>query len=203
MYKYKFKMDKDKFKMDLQLFADEAGAEENVDNEEVVETFTKEEVDAMLQAEADKRVSAALKTAEAKWEEKTQAKIKAELEKTKRLTDLTAEDKEKELLKIKEEEVANREAALNRKILELDTVEALAAEELPVEFKDFVIGKDVEDTRTRITTFKEKWLEALKVELGKQVSTPPIKKGTTAEVNLGKALAKETSATKLEHNFFK
>lgn len=196
-------MYKDKFKMDLQLFADEAGAEENVDNEGVVETFTKEEVDAMLQAEADKRVSAALKTAEAKWEEKTQAKIQAELEKTKRLADLTAEDKEKELLKIKEEEVANREAALNRKILEIDTIEALAAEDLPVEFKDFVIGKDVEDTKTRITTFKEKWLEALKVELGKQVSTPPIKKGTTAEVNLGKALAKETSATKLEHNFFK
>lgn len=196
-------MYKDKFKMDLQLFADEAGAEENVDNEGVVETFTKEEVDAMLQAEADKRVSAALKTAEAKWEEKTQAKIQAELEKTKRLADLTAEDKEKELLKLKEEEVANREAALNRKILELDTVEALAAEELPVEFKDFVIGKDVEDTRTRITTFKEKWLEALKVELEKQVSTPQIKKRTTAEVNLGQALAQETSAKKLEHNFFK
>jgi len=156
--------------LDLQLFAD-SGDTTDVDNKGVDQpnnndnqeskTYTQDEVDRLLQSEADKRVTEALKTARAKWEKEFREKLEKEKKEAERLSKLSAEEREKELLKQKEQELAEKEKAIRMKELHLDTIEVLAEEGLPVGFAEFLIKGDAETTNENIKKFKKEWQEAL------------------------------------------
>jgi transketolase len=130
------------------------------DNQEL-KTYTQEEVDKLLQSEADRRVTEALKTARAKWEKEFREKLEKEKKEAERLSKLSAEEREKELLKQKEQELAEKEKAIRMKELHLDTIEVLAQEGLPVGFAEFLIQGDAETTNENIKKFKKEWQEAL------------------------------------------
>ncbi|WP_311443432.1 DUF4355 domain-containing protein [Ezakiella coagulans] len=147
--------------LNLQLFADdeegtsEAQANENVEekgNEEAeVKTFTEEEVQARIQSESDKRVTEALKTARAKWE-KEEAEAKKEAE---RLQSLSQKEREEELKAKQLKELEETKAELERVYLERDTIDRLAEENVPVQFKDFLMGVDAQSTNENIKAFKK------------------------------------------------
>lgn len=147
--------------LNLQLFADdgegtsEAEAnekgEEEKGNEEEVKTFTEEEVQARIQSESDKRVTEALKTARAKWE-KEEAEAKKEAE---RLQSLSQKEREEELKAKQLKELEETKAELERVYLERDTIDRLAEENVPVQFKDFLMGVDAQSTNENIKAFKE------------------------------------------------
>ena len=153
-------------KFNLQLFADKA-EENNVEDETVeeekeeIKTYTQEELDAKLQSETDKRVTQALKTAKAKWEKEYKEKLEKEKKEAERLSKLSADEREQELLKQKEKELAEKEQAIRLRELQLDTIEKLAEENLPVGFAEFLIGEDAETTNDNIKKFKEEWQKAL------------------------------------------
>ena len=147
--------------LNLQLFADdgegtsEAQAnekgEEEKGNEEEVKTFTEEEVQARIQSESDKRVTEALKTARAKWE-KEEAEAKKEAE---RLQSLSQKEREEELKAKQLKELEETKAELERVYLERDTIDRLTEENVPVQFKDFLMGVDAQSTNENIKAFKE------------------------------------------------
>jgi hypothetical protein len=150
-----------KRKIDLQLFADAgaddtgsdsgdaskkgseggSGAEGGKDPEATLPK-TSEELEKLLQSEADKRVTQAIKTAQEKWQKEYEAKLKAEREEAERLAKLSAEEKEKELLKKQQEEIEKRERAIAQRELELKTIGLLQEKKLPIEFKEYVLGED-------------------------------------------------------------
>lgn len=147
--------------LNLQLFADdgegtsEAQANENAEeekgNEAEVKTFTEEEVQARIQSESDKRVTEALKTARAKWE-KEEAEAKKEAE---RLQSLSQKEREEELKAKQLKELEETKAELNRVYLERDTIDRLSEENVPIAFKDFLMGADAQSTNENIKAFKE------------------------------------------------
>lgn len=153
-------------KFNLQLFADKA-EENNVEDETVeeekeeIKTYTQEELDAKLQSETDKRVTEALKTSRAKWEKEFKEKLEKEKKETERLSKLSADEREQELLKQKEEELEEKEQAIKLRELQLDTINVLADEDLPVGFAEFLIKNDAETTNENIKKFKEEWQKAL------------------------------------------
>ena len=153
-------------KFNLQLFADKA-EENNVEDETVeeekeeIKTYTQEELDAKLQSETDKRVTQALKTAKAKWEKEYKEKLEKEKKEAERLSKLSADEREQELLKQKEKELAEKEQAIRLRELQLDTINVLAEENLPVGFAEFLIQDDAETTNDNIKKFKKEWQKAL------------------------------------------
>lgn len=127
--------------MNLQFFAD-AGADDTVGdpednstrgskeeskNPEVTLTKTAEELQILLQSEADKRVTQAIKTAQEKWQTEYETKLKAE-----RFAKLSAEEKEKELLKKQQEEIEKRERAIAQRALELKAIDLLQEKKRPI-----------------------------------------------------------------------
>lgn len=141
-----------------------------------VKTYTEEEVMKMIQSQADKRVTDALKTAKDKWKaeyEENLAKEKAEAE---RLAKLSAEERQKEELKkiqegidIERAEFEQQRAEFRRERMMLDTVKQLSANGMPTDFADFLVGKTEEATAKNLEAFTEKWNANLQAGIEKHV----------------------------------
>lgn len=140
--------------------------EDKAEDQEV-KTYTLEEVQDLIQSEADKRVTQALKTQKAKFDK--------ELNKQKSLSELDGEArnlKEKEL-KIQElEEKLKNYAILENKN---EIQKTLGARGLDTAFADIItIGDDLEEAQSRIETldklFKQAVQKEVKARLGESSS---------------------------------
>lgn len=123
-----------------------------------VKTYTLEEVQDLIQSEADKRVTQALKTQKAKFDK--------ELNKQKSLSELDGEArnlKEKEL-KIQElEEKLKNYAILENKN---EIQKTLGARGLDTAFADIItIGDDLEEAQARIETLDKLFKQAVQKEV--------------------------------------
>lgn len=182
-----------KRKINLQLFADKGDSpdtdnqtldNQDLDNEEP-KTYTQEELDARVQSEADKRVTQALKTAQQKWEKEYKEKLEKERKEAERLSKLSADEKEQELLKQKERELAEKEEAIKLRELQLDTVNILAEEKLPVGFAEFLIKDDAETTNENIKKFKKEWQDAIAKAVDEKIKGTSPRGGNTPLSNTG------------------
>lgn len=168
-------------------------------------TLTQEELEKKLQSEADRRVTEALKTAKSKWQEEYDAKLEKERKEAERLATLSAEEKEQEILKQKEEEIAQREQALRRKELQLDAIQILEEEKLPIKFVDMLLGQDAESTQANIKSFKKEWQRAIEEEMKERVSVGTYRRTPSSSnggLTLGEKLAQKTKTQKVEHKFW-
>jgi hypothetical protein len=209
-------MKSDEFKMDLQLFAEEDKKEEEKTTEtgatetgasgenkkaEETKSYSEDEVQKMLQSEADRRVTQALKKAQEEWEEKLAEK--------ERLAKLSAEEREKELERQKAEELAKKEKELQQKELRLQTIGLMEELEMPLAFVDFVMSSDYESTHKRAKDLKTLFLaEVQKAVQGEKETllkgkTPPYlgedkkeKKEPQPEMDKALQKAKETGDIK-------
>ncbi len=90
---------------------------------------------------------------------------------------MTEEEKIQYELEKKRRELLEKEAALKRQTVELEATNLLAAAQLPIQFKPFVLGDDVEQTKQRIEDFKKLWDAAVSEEVTKRMAaggrTPP------------------------------
>ena len=136
----------------------ETGAEnQNQDNEQT--TFTKEEVLALIQSESDKRVTAALKTQQKKYEKqlslsKLDGDERAKAEKDNRIAEL-------------EEQLAQFNIERNRS--ELKSV--LSSRGLSAEFADIIaINDDIEVSQANIDKLDKLFKAAVRAEVEKRIS---------------------------------
>ncbi|PDO11583.1 MAG: hypothetical protein BLM47_00125 [Candidatus Reconcilbacillus cellulovorans] len=90
---------------------------------------------------------------------------------------MTEEEKIQYELEKKRRELMEKEAALKRQTVELEATNLLAQTNLPIQFKPFVLGDDVDDTKRRIEDFKKLWDAAVSEEVTKRMAaggrTPP------------------------------
>ena len=151
-----------------------------------VKTYTQEEVMALLQSETDKRVTAALKTQQKKYEKQISlAKLddeeRAKAEKDNRIAEL-------------EEQLAQFHIEKNKS--ELKSV--LASRGLSAEFADIVtISDDIEASQANIDKLDKLFKAAVKAEVEKRLAgkTPIGNGGAPAEIT--KESAKKMSMAEL------
>ena len=152
---------------------EEAGAGETAATQEEVKTFTQEEVLKLIQAESDKRVTAALKTQQKKYEKqlslsKLDDDAREKAEKDNRIAEL-------------EEMIAQMNVANNKS--ELKSV--LASRGLSAEFADIVtITDDIEASQANIDKLDKLFKAAVKAEVEKRLAgtTPKGNGGAPAEL---------------------
>ena len=143
----------------------ETAAEETTE----VKTYTQEEVLALLQSESDKRVTAALKKQQAKYEKqlslsKLDGDERAKAEKDNRIAEL-------------EEQLAAFQVERNRS--ELKSV--LSSRGLSAEFADIVsISDDIEASQANIDKLDKLFKAAVKAEVEKRLAGTTPKGNTTS-----------------------
>lgn len=160
------------------------GAKEPPQDEKVI--LSKEEFDKRLQAEADKRVTSALKTAQAKWKEEYEARVKAEREDAEKLARMNEEERARALEKKREEQLIARERTLHQKEMEIQAIKVMDERSLPVAFARTLIGESAEATLENINSFEKAWHQALEKEVADRMKgkVPPADEGKEKSFNM-------------------
>lgn len=169
---------------------------ENLENKQEVEetvedvaqeetTYTKEEVDKMLQSETDRRVTKALQTAQQKWEQEYAAKLEAEKSEAEKLAKMSEEERFKaELAKEREAFEAERQA-FQRMQLEAQAVKELSNEGLSTDLAQFVMADDAETIQANIATFKGLFQQAIEKAVDERLrgKTPSASTSASKAIN--------------------
>lgn len=137
------------------------------------ETFTRDEVLALIQSESDKRVTAALKTAQKKFDKQLSLS---------KLDDSEREKAEKDdLIAELREQLAQMNTERNRS----DLKSVLSSRGLSAEFADIiVINDDIETSQANIDKLDKLFKAAVKAEVEKRLAgTAP--KGNATYINTG------------------
>jgi hypothetical protein len=122
---------------------------------------TKEELEKLLQSEADRRVTGALKTAKEKWEADYEAKVEAEKAEAEKLAKMTASEKEKHLLEKQKSELAEKEKTIAAREMKLTKIDIFSEKKLPIKLVDFVQGDTADEVKANIDTFEKEWRSAI------------------------------------------
>ena len=160
--------------------------EETTTTEESAKTYTQEEVLALIQSEADKRVSQALKTQQKKYEKqislsKLDGDERAKAEKDNRIAEL-------------EEQLARYEIERNKS--ELKSV--LATRGLSAEFADILnITEDIETSQANIDKLDKLFKSAVKAEVEKRLAGTAPKGNGASATEITKEKAQKMSLTEL------
>lgn len=157
--------------------------------QEEVKTYTQEEVNELLQREADRRVTSALSKQKAKYEKelslsKLDEQARGVAEKDMRIQELENQLKEYTLLQNKNE-----------------VMKVLNARGLNTSFADLIeIGEDVKEAQARIDTLDKLFKEAVAAEVKKRLAagTPKVGTGTSAEEMTPEKFKKLTLAQRSE-----
>lgn len=120
--------------------------------------MSKEEIAKMIQAEADKVRTEYSK----KLKESEEALDKIKREK------MSEEEKAKHDLEKAQKDIQDRESALLKREVELHAIDVITKKELPLNFREFLVGSSVEDTDKRVDTFAAAWASAIKEAVEKR-----------------------------------
>lgn len=149
-----------------------------VDNTEVVSTkeeTTKEKT--FTQDELEKIIEKRL----AREKKNLAEKIEAERQEAEKLAKMSERERQQALLDKREKALAEREAALNKANLLNETTKQLSSKNLPIEFADYLMADNAENTFNRISDFESKWNAALEAEINKRL------KGNAPVASINKA----------------
>lgn len=175
--------------MNLQLFSEDTETEEQATE---VKTYTEEELNAKLQAEADRRVTKALQTAKEKWEQEQAVKIEQEKE----LAKLSEEEKAKKQLDMERQSLEKERLEFKKIKLELETTKILDERKLPTKFAKYLIADDNEQTLANINEFQENWQQAIQSEIESRLKgKTPQKNGETGVAGVTKEQFKKMGYT--------
>ena len=160
--------------------------EESTEEESERMEMTKEEYDAALQKEADRRVAQAIKKREAEHKkelEKETAKARKEAEELAKLSEserMKVEKEREEMTLAKQREELDKERnEFEKERLRLQAEKELAIRKLPVNFSQYVLGDDADDTFDRITVLEEEWQKAIETEVNERLKSKTPKLGTS------------------------
>lgn len=135
---------------------------------EETKTYTQEEVDALLQAEADRRVTAALK----KQEKKNADKVRE----AERLANMSAEQRYEETLRQREAAIEAKEAELALAENKNACAKILAEKGLSLDLVDFIVAEDADIMNENIKKIEKAFKNSVKAEVEKRlVSKTPTK----------------------------
>lgn len=167
---------------------------ENQEQEET-KSYTQEEVDALLQAEVDRRITGALK----KQEKKNQEKIK-EAEK---LAKLSEQERFQYELEQREKAIAEKEKQMALMENKAEASKALNERGISIALADFVVAEDADTMMENIKVLEDEFKKSVKAEVEKRLAGNSPKKnldnkGMTREEFQKLSFAKQTEL--LEEN---
>ena len=165
--------------MDEKITQVEGSANETLTTEvgkENVKTYTEEEVQALLQREADRRVSSALKKQRKEFENKM-----AEADRLKAMDDSQRKEYEYNQ-KLQELEQREKDFAVAQNKLEATKV--MANRGLPVEFVDYIVAEDAETMLENINVFERAFKSAVSDAVSKKISNPSPKQGAVQQTGM-------------------
>ncbi|MFA9458797.1 DUF4355 domain-containing protein [Halalkalibacter sp. AB-rgal2] len=115
---------------------------------------TIEEYRKALQSEGDKRVTMALQTAKAKWEEEYKQKLYKERSDAIQAAQVSMEAREKAIREKAEKDMSTLEEILKQTERKLKTIYLLNERKLPITFVDFLLDQDVKKIERHIDEFQ-------------------------------------------------
>lgn len=134
-------------------------------------TYTQEELDALLQQETDRRVTAALK--------KQQKKFEAEQSEAAKLASMNEEQKKEFEFNKKVAELEEKERQFNIMQNKLSATKVMQDKSLPIAFVDYIVAEDAETMMDNINQFEKAWkaaiADAVTARLGADSTTPKSK----------------------------
>ena len=180
------------FPLNLQLFADggsgEGASDEGAGEDKGQETFTKEEVLKLIQAESDKRVTQALATAQKKFDKQLSL---SKLDDNAR----AAAEKDDKIAELQQQLAAFQ---IERNKSELKSV--LSSRGLSAEFADIInISDDIEASQANIDKLDKLFKAAVKAEVEKRLAgSAPKGKGSGESQEITKETAMKMSMAELQ-----
>lgn len=143
-----------------------------------VKSYSQEEVSALLQQEADRRVSMAL----AKQEQKFKQQM-AEAEKLKAMDESQRKEYEFEQ-RLKDFEAKEREFVITQNKLEASKV--MATRGLPVAFVDYIVAEDADTMMANINTFETAFKSAVADAVSAKLASPTPRTGNVLQTGMTK-----------------
>lgn len=153
--------------------------------EEPTKTYTQEEVDALLQKEADRRVTEALK----KQERKNADRVR-EAEK---LAQMNEQQKFEYQLEQREKAIAEKERALALAENKNEASKILAEKGLSLSLVDFVVAEDAETMNANISLLDKAFKASVKAEVEKRLGSSTPKKDLPLDQTLTREAFKQMS----------
>lgn len=132
---------------------------ESTQQENTPKTFSQEEVNKMIQSEADRRVNEALNKERRKNDEAY------------KLQNMSTEEKAAYEYNQKLSELESREKALAQKELIAEVTKQIGEKGLPIEAAQFLVTDSAESTKENITVFEKMFNTAIKEEVSKRIAT--------------------------------
>ncbi len=151
-------------------------------NAEQTKTYTQEEVNELLQREADRRVSQALQ----KQEKKNAEKVK-EAEKLARMNE---QEKFQYELEQREKAIVEKEKALALAENKNEAGKILADKGLSLSLVDFIVAEDAETMKSNIELLDKAFKQSVKAEVERRLSSSSPKRN----LPLDEAMTKESFA---------
>ena len=141
---------------------------QNEESETETKTYSQEEVDALLQAETDRRVTAALKKAEKKNAEK--------LKEAQKLAQMSEAEKFEYELSQREKAIAEKERELALAENKAEASKILADKGISLQLVDFVVAETAEDMKANIDLLDSAFKASVKAEVEKRLASSAPKK---------------------------
>lgn len=154
-----------------------AAEQENQESQES-RTYTQDEVDAMLQREADRRVTEALK----KQERKNQAKI----QEAAKLAKMDEEQRYQYELEQREKAIADKERELALAENKATAATVLSNRGLSADLVSLVVAEDAETMQDNINLLERAFKASVKTEVERRLSTSTPKKNLPMDVTITK-----------------
>lgn len=120
-------------------------------------------------SEVDRRVS----QAQAKWSAELDKRLNLARSEGEKLAKMNANERAKAQFETDKQNFETERARYEAERLEFEAVKQLSEGKLPISFAKMCVGKDAEETKTNIETFKTAWGEALQNAINERM------KGTT------------------------
>lgn len=139
-------------------------------------TYTEAEVQALLQQEADRRVSSALK--------KQQKQFESKMEEAEKLRTMDDNQRKEYEYQQKVQELERREHEFTITQNKLEATKVLSARGLPVEFVDYIVADDAETMMENINTFEKMFKSAVQDAVAKKISSPSPKNGSVKQTGM-------------------
>lgn len=151
----------------------QTNTEPNAGAGEQTKTYTQEEVNALLQQEADRRVTQALKKAE----EKKAAAVKE----AQRLAAMNEQEKYEYELQQRENAIAEKEKQLALLENKNEASKILAEKGISISLVDFIVAEDAETMKSNIDLLDKCFKDSVKAEVEKRLKSATPK--TNVQVN--------------------
>lgn len=154
----------------------------NIEEQDSV-TMTKEEYAAALQAESDKRVTQALKTARAKWEAEVDTKINSHLKDYEKKAQMTPEQLAQMEIDDKLRALEEKEKEYMIKTREVEIAQKLQEKNLSSVLTKFVYSDKMEEVEQNITTLEQLVLGMVNEQIEQRISSNKPKAVSAADLN--------------------